>query len=244
MKRHFLLINLLILSLSSQFTQTAQAQTCINGNTQSTAYMQREGDKRCEGVRPIDVTGSFSIISLTVGRISSLSNPLKLEVPSSTPIKVNVRSFQKNYHLDPIVLRLKGSRYEFQWSNFVLSSESIPAESLRATASYGSSPTVYVPVIFNRSAGKYDIVLFSDRRARITELKIVQKGRIIYSTSRAELQPKGQIPFTWNGRSTNSKVAPAGLYELRVTAELEQDDAPHETASVNLTFSHNPQWLQ
>jgi flagellar hook assembly protein FlgD len=103
---------------------------------------------------------------------------------------------------------------------------------------------IYVPVIFGRSAGKYDIVLSSDRRASITEFKIVQRDKVIYTTSRPDFQPKGQIPFTWNGCTTDDKLAPAGLYELRVTAKLEQDDAPPRPASMNLTFAHNPQWLQ
>lgn len=244
MKKRFLLINLAILMIGSLFTQTAQAQSCSPGNTQSTAYMQREGDKRCEGIRTIEASGSFSLISLSIGRISNLSNPLKLEVPSSNPPKVRVRSFTQNYQLDPIALRQNGSRHQFQWNNRVLKDANIPPNSLRAFAYVNAGQIVYVPVIFSPSAGKYDIVLSSDRRARITEFKIVQKGKVIYSTTRTDFQPKGQIPFTWNGRGSDGKPAPAGWYELRVTAQLEQDDAPPKTATVNITFSHNSQWLQ
>jgi hypothetical protein len=133
MKPQLLLINLLVLGLGSLVAQPALAQTCVKGNTQSTAYMQREGDNRCEGVQPIDAAGSFSLISLTTGRIATLSNLLKLEVPSShdRAPKVRVRSFQKNYQLDPIALHPNGSRYEFQWSNFVLKNENISPASLR-----------------------------------------------------------------------------------------------------------------
>ena len=244
MKKQFLLINLVILIASSLFPQTAQAQSCPQGNPQSTAYMQRENDKRCEGISPIDVSGSFSLISLSIGRISNLSNPLKLEVPSSKQPKVRVRSFTQNYQLDPIALNQNGSRHQFQWDNFVLRNANIPADSLRATAYVSAGQIVYVPVIFSPAAGKYDIVLNSNRRASITEFKIVQKGKVIYKTSRTDFQPPGQIPFTWNGRNNDGKLAPAGWYELRVTAKLEQDDSPPKPASVNITFSHNPQWLQ
>lgn len=241
MKKEILLLSLLLLEF---MPPAVQAQVCSKGNTQSTAYIQREDDKRCEGITPIDASGSFSIISLTIGRITTLSNALKIEVPSSNPPKVRVRSFAKNYQLDPIALRPNGSRHEFQWSNFVLKNENIPVNSLRATAYVSAGQIVYVPVIFSRSAGKYDIVLSSDRRASITEFKIVQKGKVIYNTTRTDFQPKGQIPFTWNGRSNDGKLAPAGWYELRVNAKLEQDDSPPRPASVNITFSHNPQWLQ
>ncbi len=244
MTKQFFIINLAILIAGSLFNQPAQAKSCPQGNTQSTAYIQRESDKRCEGISPLDVSGSFSLISFTTGRISSLSNPLKLEVPSSNPPKVRVQSFAKNYQLDPIALRPNGSRHQFYWDNFVLRNANIPAHSLRATAYVSAGQRVYVPVIFSPAAGKYDIVLSSDRRASITEFKIVQKGKVIYSTSRTDFQPKGQIPFTWNGRGNDGKLAPAGWYELRVNAKLEQDDSPPKPASVNITFSHNPQWLQ
>jgi hypothetical protein len=243
MKKRILLLSFLLLSI---MPPSVQAQSCSRGNTQFTAYMQRENDKRCEGVSPIDVSGAFSLISLSIGRIANLSNPLKLEVPSSNPPKVRVRSFAfaKNYQLDPIALRPKGLRHQFYWDNFVLRNANIPVNSLRAIAYVNAGRIVYVPVIFSPSAGKYDIVLSSDRRASITVLKIVQKGKVIYSTSRTEFQPKGQIPFTWNGRNNDGKLAPAGWYELHVNAKLEQDDSPPRPASVNITFSHNPQWLQ
>jgi flagellar basal-body rod modification protein FlgD len=192
------------------------------------------------------VAGNFEIVSLTVGRIATLSNPLKLQVPNrnNQSPKVRVRSFPKNYQLDPLNLNLKGSRYQFQWSDFVLKRENINPTSLRATAFVNEGQLIYLPVIFSTSAGQYDIIVNANSRAKISEFKILQNNKTIYSTSRPNFQPKGQIPFTWNGRTSNGNPAPAGLYQLRVTAQLEQDDAPPRPASINITFAHNPQWLQ
>jgi flagellar hook assembly protein FlgD len=126
----------------------------------------------------------------------------------------------------------------------VLKREAIAPESLRGTASFSLGRLIYVPVIFGRSAGKYDIVLHSERRAIISEFKIAQKNKTIYRTSRQEFQPKGSISLTWDGRSSDRKVTPAGRYELHIKAKLEQFDAPPEPASVSITFEHNPQWLK
>jgi hypothetical protein len=245
MKKSFIALNLTILSLILVSFFPIQAQNCGTGNTRSSNYIQRDNDKRCEGIAPIDIAGSFSLISLSIGRIREMTDSLKLEVPSrnNRAPKVIVRSLPKNYQLDPLTLRPQGSRYQFKWSNYVIDREDIALESLRATASISDGKLIYLPVIFNQ-ATTYDIVLFSDVRSQIKELQILQNNEVIYETSRPNWQPKGEIFFTWDGRTSDGKLAKAGLYELRVKALLEQDDAPPRNAPINITFEHNPQWLK
>lgn len=245
MKKSFIALNLTILSLILVSFFPIQAQNCGTGNTRSSNYIQRDNDKRCEGIAPIDIAGSFSLISLSIGRIREMTDPLKLEVPSrnNRAPKVIVRSVPKNYQLDPLTLRPQGSRYQFKWSNYVIDREDIALESLRATASISDGKLIYLPVIFNQ-AKTYDIVFFSDVRSQIKELQILQNNEVIYETSRPNWQPKGEIFFTWDGRTSDGKLAKAGLYELRVKALLEQDDAPPRNAPINITFEHNPQWLK
>ncbi len=245
MKKSFIVLNLTILSLILVSFFPIQAQNCGTGNTRSSNYIQRDNDKRCEGIAPIDIAGSFSLISLSIGRIREMTDSLKLEVPSrnNRAPKVIVRSVPKNYQLDPLTLRPQGSRYQFKWSNYVIDREDIALESLRATASISDGKLIYLPVIFN-PAKTYDIVLFANVRSQIKELQILQNNEVIYETSRPNWQPKGEIFFSWDGRTSDGKLAKAGLYELRVKALLEQDDAPPRNAPINITFEHNPQWLK
>lgn len=245
MKKSFIVLNLTILSLILVSFFPIQAQNCGTGNTRSSNYIQRDNDKRCEGIAPIDIAGSFSLISLSIGRIREMTDSLKLEVPSrnNRAPKVIVRSVPKNYQLDPLTLRPQGSRYQFKWSNYVIDREDIALESLRATAYISDGKLIYLPVIFNQ-AKTYDIVLFANVRSQIKELQILQNNEVIYETSRPNWQPKGEIFFTWDGRTSDGKLAKAGLYELRVKALLEQDDAPPRNAPINITFEHNPQWLK
>lgn len=245
MKKSFIALNLTILSLILVSFFPIQAQNCGTGNTRSSNYIQRDNDKRCEGIAPIDIAGSFSLISLSIGRIREMTDSLKLEVPSrnNRAPKVIVRSVPKNYQLDPLTLRPQGSRYQFKWSNYVIDREDIALESLRATAYISDGKLIYLPVIFNQ-ATTYDIVFFSNARSQIKELQILQNNKVIYETSRPNWQPKGEIFFSWDGRTSDGKLAKAGLYELRVKALLEQDDAPPRNAPINITFEHNPQWLK
>ena len=245
MKKSFIALNLTILSLILVSFFPIQAQNCGTGNTRSSNYIQRDNDKRCEGIAPIDIAGSFSLISLSIGRIREMTDSLKLEVPirNNRAPKVIVRSVPKNYQLAPLTLRPQGSRYQFKWSNYVIDREDIALESLRATASISDGKLIYLPVIFNQ-AKTYDIVLFANVRSQIKELQILQNNKVIYETSRPNWQPKGEIFFTWDGRTSDGKLAKAGLYKLRVKALLEQDDAPPRNAPINITFEHNPQWLK
>ena len=245
MKKSFIALNLTILSLILVSFFPIQAQNCGTGNTRSSNYIQRDNDKRCEGIAPIDIASSFSLISLSIGRIREMTDSLKLEVPSrnNRAPKVIVRSVPKNYQLDPLTLRPQGSRYQFKWSNYVIDREDIALESLRATAYISDGKLIYLPVIFNQ-ATTYDIVLFANVRSQIKELQILQNNEVIYETSRPNWQPKGEIFLSWDGRTSDGKLAKAGLYELRVKALLEQDDAPPRNAPINITFEHNPQWLK
>ena len=245
MKKSFIALNLTILSLILVSFFPIQAQNCGTGNTRSSNYIQRDNDKRCEGIAPIDIAGSFSLISLSIGRIREMTDSLKLEVPSrnNRAPKVIVRSVPKNYQLDPLTLRPQGSRYQFKWSNYVIDREDIALESLRATAYISDGKLIYLPVIFNQ-ATTYDIVFFSNARSQIKELQILQNNKVIYETSRPNWQPKGEIFFSWDGRTSDGKLAKAGLYQLRVKALLEQDDAPPRNAPTSITFELNPQWLK
>ncbi len=122
MKKSFIVLNLTILSLILvSLFPPIQAQNCGTGNTRSSNYIQRDNYKRCEGIAPIDIAGSFSLISLSIGRIREMTDSLKLEVPSrnNRAPKVIVRSVPKNYQLDPLTLRPQGSRYQFKWSKII-----------------------------------------------------------------------------------------------------------------------------
>ena len=241
-KRTIPLFSLLVSSLSFNVL-TAQAQSCPNvNNPQSTAYIQRDQDKRCEGIQASDISGDFSLISFTVGQLKP-ANTLTLQVPDRLNHRlpnVHVLSRDKSYQLDLLQLHSQGDRFRGQWADYVLKTENIPLDSLRATAFVRSgSQLIYLPVILSSGSGKYAIVLSSERRVRILFFQILHNGKKFYNSSRNTFQPKGQINFSWDGHN-----APAGRYELRVKAELEQDNAPPEPVSINVAFEHDPQWLK
>ena len=52
MKKSFIVLNLTILSLILVSFFPIQAQNCGTGNTRSSNYIQRDNDKRCEGIAP------------------------------------------------------------------------------------------------------------------------------------------------------------------------------------------------
>ena len=243
--------SLFLLACSCAFLLTwpTQVVACPKGNLQDTAYMERDKDKRCEGVGAMDTTGSLELFSLAIGQITTLSNPLKLQVPNrnNQEPKVRVRSFFKNYRLDPLALRKQGSNYQFQWENNVIKNAQIDPKTLGATAFIHAGKLIYLPVFFGPTAGRYDIILKSDQRAKITDFKILQNKQIIYSKNPENLKswrPKGQISFNWNGKTTQKKPVPKGLYQLQIKAQLEQDNKPPEPAEINITFAHDPQWLK
>lgn len=239
MKIKLILSTLILFSLNSL---TADAQVCPSGNPQGTAYILRVQPKRCEGIQARNISGSFSLISLTTGRIPRNSNPLRLEVPSNANQnpQVQVRSPQNYYYLDPIEIPYKNNRFQIQWSNYVLRKEGIPFEALYATAFVkNASQIVYIPVILKQSSGMYNIVLWTDARAKNIDFQIRHDNQIIFQTSRPTFQAKGVIPFLWDGRNF-----PAGQYQLLIKAELEKADGPTSPATVNISFEHDPQWLK
>ena len=239
MKTALILSSLILFSLNSL---TADAQVCPSGNPQGTAYILREQPKRCEGIQASEISGSFGLISLTTGRIPSNSNPLRLEVPSSLNQipTVKVRYPQKYYYLDPIEIPYKNNRFQIEWSNYVLRTEGIPFDSVYATAFVNNgSQIVYIPVILEKPSGLYNIVLWTNRRAKIIDFQIRRENQLIFQTSRPTFQAKGPISFPWDGRNL-----PAGRYQLLIKAELEQVDEPPIPATVNISFEHNPQWLK
>ncbi|KAM3099069.1 hypothetical protein ACKFKF_15635 [Phormidesmis sp. 146-12] len=221
----------------------AQAQTCKDGDSQSINYILRKNDPRCEGLKPFNVGGDFTLVSFAVGKINPSGGVLTLQVPNQGTTQkpfVRVISFRKNYQLDPISLQESGSWFKFNWSNFVLEQAKISLNSLRALASSQlGSQTVYLPVRLGQSSGKYDFVIYSGRRVRILKFQISSKGSVTYSTSRPVFQPAGEQGFAWDGRNT-----PKGRYELRVNAEMEQGDRSPEPVSINVAFEHDPQWLK
>jgi len=241
----FLVFNLILLS--------THAQTCDgNGNPNSTAYIRRENDCRYEGIKAPEIQmSSFTLISLTTGFIPSNISPFKLQVPNHNDQqpKINVRSpslnNKRSYYLDPIEpinLNKENDRFYFRWSNYVIKQEQIPLDEIYATAHIVPKSTfIYLPVIFDKPSGIYNIVLFARQRAKINTFQIKQKHKnekIALNTSRSSFQ-KGPIIFQWDGREVE-----AGNYKLVIEAELERDNSKPQFADINITFQHDPKWLK
>ena len=132
------------------------------------------------------------------------------------------------------------SIFSFSWDTYVLRQAKIPANKLRALASYslGSQP-VYVPVILGQSSGKYEFVFYSQDRVRFTNFEILPQGKkAIYSTSQPNAK-KDETIFTWDGRN-----APAGRYELHYLAFIDQRNEPSDRIPGKIIFEHNPSWLK
>lgn len=241
---NFILTSLLIFSF---IPFMAHAQTCEGiGNPNSTAYLLRGKDCRREGIRAEDISASyFRLISLTTGHISPNLSPLRIKVPSNADRepKIVVRSPDKQYHLDPVApiyFNSRNRQFEFSWSDYVIKEKRIPLDQIYAKAHIApNSKLIHIPVLFDTPSGSYKIVLFTSQRARITKFEIWQRDKIVWNTSRPNFQPKGAITFTWDGSKT-----PAGNYELVVEAELEQINSPPTPAIINITFKHDPKWLE
>ncbi len=240
MNHKILLATFLIFSLNPLI---AQAQDCIRGNPKQSTYQLRDNYRRCEGIKPVDVSGSFSLISLSTGRLNDNSNPLTLDVPNigipEQQLKVTVQSLQKNYQLIPLEFKPINPRFHFEWSNDVLKKAEIPFDSLNyLTAFLSGSEPVYVPVILGQTSGNYDIVLYSNRYVKITLFQILQKGQVIYNHADLDSYSPGKIFLTWDGS------ARAGRYQLLIKAKLIPPNGSPQDASINITFEHNPNWLQ
>jgi hypothetical protein len=109
---------LLLLLVSFFPSAPLVASSCKPGNPKNTAYMERNGDKRCEGITSPDIARpDFALRSFMVGQFAT-SNPLKLSIPrpanQTQPPNVRIQSAQSYYQLIPLSLRPIGSQWEFQ----------------------------------------------------------------------------------------------------------------------------------
>ncbi|RCJ28577.1 hypothetical protein A6770_22790 [Nostoc minutum NIES-26] len=225
----------------SQSPAPEPPQACLPGNTSDTAYMWRDKN-RCEGIKSgIPTSGGIRLISFASRSINGFSDRLQLQIPnigSGNP-DVSVRSLGKQYQLDNISFKPGSSAFSFSWSTYVLQKEKIEPVSLRALASFTKgSQAVYVPVTIGKSSGEYEFVLYSNSRAQIPTFQIRRDGKSVY-TSPPKTSQGGEILFKWNAAK-----APAGRYELKYIAELEQFGRPPEKEDLQVLFEHNPDWLK
>lgn len=242
MNYKIILASLLILSIS----HLPAAASCPEGNPKSTDYIRRKPPNRCEGVKEEQLSGnSLSLISIATRNLANFGKTLTVQIPRINGGKnpqVIVKSLGDNYHyqMDDLLLSNNSSRFSFSWDTYVLRQAKIPANSLRAVASYnlGSQP-VYVPVILGQTSGKYEFVFYSQDRVKFTNFEILSKGQpAIYSTSRPNPK-KGESIFTWDGRN-----APSGRYELHYVANIDRIGEPSDRIERRIVFEHNPNWLK
>ncbi|ALF53478.1 hypothetical protein ACX27_12535 [Nostoc piscinale CENA21] len=219
---------------------------CPEGNPRSTDYIRRKSPNRCEGIKEELISGnSLTLISIVTRNIASYGKTLTLQVPQirgGTNPQVIVQSFGDDYRyqLDDLLLSNNNSRFRFSWNTYVLTQAKIPANSLRALASYLlGSQNVYVPVILGQSSGKYEFTFYSESRVKFTSFKILSSNqKPIYTAPK--LNPKnGETIFTWDGRN-----APAGRYQVDYKAFIEQRNQPSERLERQIDFEHNPNWLK
>ncbi|BAY79562.1 hypothetical protein NIES25_60470 (plasmid) [Nostoc linckia NIES-25] len=219
------------------FSHLPAAASCPEGNPQSTDYIRRQPPNRCEGLIENLSANTLNLISIATRNLSSFSKTLTLQVPQinggQNP-EVIVKS------LDDLLLSKNGSRFSFSWDTYVLRQAKIPANKLRAVASYnlGSQP-VYVPVILGQSSGKYEFAFYSESRVKFISFKILSPSKeTIYETKQPNPK-KGETIFTWDGRN-----AAAGRYQLRYVANIERRNEPSDRISRQIVFEHNPNWLK
>lgn len=242
MSYKIILAGLLIFSVS----HLPAAAFCPEGNPRSTDYIRRKPPTRCEGIKEEPKSGnSLELISIATHNLINYDKTLTVQIPQIRGGKnpdIKVQSLGDNYHyqLDDFLLSNNGSRFKFSWDTYVLRQGKIPANSLRAVASYsfGSQP-VYVPVILGQTSGNYEFVFYSQDRVRFTTFEIVFPGKpAIYNTSRPN--PKdGETIFTWDGRN-----APSGRYEIHFVAFIDRRNEPSDRIERRIVFEHNPNWLK
>ncbi|MCC5607588.1 hypothetical protein LC612_12525 [Nostoc sp. CHAB 5834] len=242
MNYKIILASLLILSIS----HLPAAASCPQGNPKSTDYIRRKPPNRCEGIKEEELSGnSLNLISIATRNLTSFGKTLTVQIPRINGGKnpeVRVKSLGDNYHyqMDDLLLSNNDSGFSFSWDTYVLRQAKIPANSLRAVASYnlGSQP-VFVPVIVGQTSGKYEFVFYSQDRVRFTTFEILPQGeKSIYSDSRKNPK-KGETIFTWDGRN-----APSGRYELRYVAFIDRIGEASDRIERRIVFEHNPNWLK
>lgn len=242
MNYKIILASLLILSIS----HLPAVASCPEGNPRTTDYIHRKLPNRCEGIKEEPLSGNtLSLISIATRNLASFDKTLTLQIPQINGGKnpqVIVQSLDDKYHyqLDELLLSKNGSRFSFSWDTYVLRQAKIPANKLRAVASYSlDSQPVYVPVILGQTSGKYEFVFYSQDRVRFTNFEILPQGKkAIYSTSQPNPK-KDETIFTWDGRN-----APAGRYELHYVANIDRRDEPSDRIERRIVFEHNPNWLK
>jgi len=235
MKYKFLLTSLLILNF-----HTLPAQACPNGNPQTLGYIRRDNN-RCEGIANINIGSSFRLISFLTRNIPTFGDNLSLQIPriGDTSPNISVRSLGRNYQLDDFSLVPSQNNFTFNWPTRILKEANISPNSLRALASVSlGSQFVYVPVILGQPSGQYEIVLYSSELVKIPTFEISRNNQVVYRSPRNNPQ-RGEIIFTWDGRNQ-----PAGRYQLRLAAQLEQYGRPPDQVNSLITFEHNPNWLR
>lgn len=246
MNYKILLTSLLILSINPL---SANAY-CPQGNPRSTDYIRRKTPDRCEGIKVQPISGnSLSLISIATRNINDYGDKISLQVPrikkgNNPEVLVTSRDDKYNYILDDLLLSNNGESFGFSWDTYVLKTANIPANKLRALASYSlGSQKVYVPVTLAKSSGKYEFVFYSQDRVRFTSLKIFplekkKEDNPIYSTSRKTAN-SGEISFIWDGSK-----APGGRYKLHYIAFIDRINEPSDRIENVIVFEHHPNWLK
>jgi hypothetical protein len=237
-----------------------QAQACQKDkNQKNSAYMERDGDKRCEGIitpqasLPDFGLSAFSIgqvqennreltLTLTVPKSPRLSEP-KVQIKAITPATMpNGAIKDKQYRLEPLALTAEEKQWKFKWSNAVLRAENIQPDKLRSLAQ-AEPGSIFLPVRFSPST-TYDLLIYTGNNTKTITLKILDsRGNQVYIATKTD-QSGTEVPFTWNGRNAQKKPSSAGRYTLQVEADIERSNAPSERRKSSRQFEHNPAWLQ
>lgn len=234
----------LCLLLALSLPAPALAAPCQRGNPKNTAYMERTGDNRCEGITSPDIARpDFSVRSFVIGQFA-VSNPLRLRLPkvAATPPTLRIQSSQKYYQLDPLTLKPTGNQWQFQWSDQVLRQENIPLSALRGLAESGSD-RVLLPLLLS-SPNAYKIHIYTGGRTKAMTLRILSPSGQTRYTTRLANRPGDEVTFSWKGTTNQGQPLPQGRYTLKVDATIEQLNAPPTTRSLTRQFQHNPAWLK
>lgn len=220
--------------------------TCQRGNPKNSAYMERDSDKRCEGITSPDIARpDFSVRSFVVGQFAA-TDPLSLRIPKvatlPNPPDVRIQSTQRFYQLDPLNLQSSGNQWQFRWSNQVLRQENIPLRNLRGLAESGSE-RILLPILLSQT-GAYEIRIYTGGRTQAITLHILTLAGQERYRSRQVNRPGDEVAFFWDGTDRQKKPLPPGRYILKVQAIIEQPNAPASMRVLTRQFEHHPAWLR
>jgi hypothetical protein len=234
MTRKLLLTTLTLLGTS--FATAAIA--CPSNLSEPLAYQRRSNPTRCEGINRQSVSGSFSLVSFATSSLTAYSNQLQLRLPRvGVNPTLRVRSYQRRYQLDSLEPQPQQNWYQVSLQTNILQQANVPPTSLRALAQLPGSQPVYIPVVINSASNHYEIVFYSPSRVLIHSLEILRNNQVIHRDSRPSPR-QGEIAFNWDARNQ-----PAGEYQLRIKAEIQQRGIAPETVNRAFLFHHNPNWL-